>query len=634
MNYIKAEGISKRYGVKLLFENIDISINKGQKVALVARNGTGKSSLLKILVDLDSPDSGTTYLRKDIKVGYLAQNPEFNDSDSVLEAIFYSDNPTLNLIRNYEAALEQQELYPSERNRQNLAKIMEEMSARNAWDYEAKVKQILSQFNIHRFDQKVGLMSGGEQKRVALASVLVQEPDLLVMDEPTNHLDLEMVEWLENYLNRQNFTLLLVTHDRYFLNRVTTEIIELEKGHTHIYRGYYEYFLEKKVERELVFKQEVTKARKLMQKELVWIRAQPKARTTKAKSRVDAFEGIKSKANQKIKIDEVSFDDIQMARVGKKTIDVKDIDKAYGGLQILKNFSYTFNRRDRAGIVGKNGVGKSTLLNLLVGTEKPDAGKITVGKTVVFGYYHQEGIQLKDDKKVIDVIRDVAEVLPLAKGKSISAAQLLDHFQFPYHMHHNYVSTLSGGEKRRLYLLTVLMENPNFLILDEPTNDLDLLTLNVLEDFLLKFEGCLLIVSHDRYFMDKLVDHVFVFEGNGKVRDFPGNYSRYREAKNKEIAQEREEKKVVKSQQDPTPVTSYKTKDKAKTKLSYKEKLEFEQLETDIEKLEDEKADLNDKLNSGAGDHEELRQWAERLGTIMQELDTKSDRWLELSEFA
>lgn len=635
MNYLNAEGLSKRYGEKLLFENIDLSINKGQKVALVARNGTGKTSLLEILVGRDSADSGTAYLRKDIRVGYLAQNPEFNDQDTVLEAIFYSENPVLNVIRQYEEALEMQELHPSPKHQATLQKVMTQMNALNAWDYEAKVKQILSEFNIHRFDQKVGLMSGGEQKRVALAGVLVQEPDFLVMDEPTNHLDLEMVEWLEEYLNRQNFTMLIVTHDRYFLNRVTTEIIELERGETHIYRGNYEYFLEKKIEREFVFRQEISKSRKLMKKELQWIRTQPKARGTKAKSRITAFDGIKEKANQSTHQEEVNFADIQMARVGKKSIDIKDISKSYGDVVILKDFTYTFNRRDRIGIVGKNGSGKSTLLNLLVEKEKPSTGKITIGQTVVFGYYTQDGIKLEADKKMIDIVRDVAEILPLAKGKHLSAAQLLDHFQFPYSTHHNYVSTLSGGERRRLYLLTILMENPNFLILDEPTNDLDLLTLTVLEDFLQKFEGTLVVVSHDRYFMDKLVDHVFVFEEEGKIRDFPGNYSQYRTAKLAEIQQEREAKKTIKSNtaSDTSTKTSSHIKPAEKTKLSFKEQREFDQLEKDIEALETEKAALSDKLNAGQGKHEELRQWAERLGVIVEELDAKSDRWLELSEY-
>lgn len=631
MNYLKAENLTKIYGDKVLFENIDLSINKGQKVALIARNGTGKSSLLKIIVGLDSSDKGgTVRIHKSVKVGYLEQSPELAAGMNVMEAVFYSDNPSLQAVKAYEEAINKQENFPSAKNQANLEKAMAKMQLLNAWDYEAKIKEILSRFNITRLNQPVEELSGGETKRVALASLLIQEPDFIVLDEPTNHLDLTMIEWLENYLKRANLTILLVTHDRYFLDRVCTEIIEIDRGKTQKYRGNYTYFLEKKAELTFNLKQEIDKAGKLMKKELQWIRTQPKARGTKAKSRVSAFDSIKDKATMKLNEKDIDFSAVKMARIGGKTIEMYHINKGYDGVKLLDDFSYVFKRRDRVGIIGKNGAGKSTFLNMLVGSERPDEGKIVRGTTLVFGYYHQQGLQLKDDKLVIDVIRDIAEVLPLEKGKYLTAGQILDHFDFPFSKHQNYVSTLSGGEQRRLYLLSVLMQNPNFLILDEPTNDLDLLTLNVLEDFLLKFKGCLIIVSHDRYFMDKLVEHVFVFEGNGKIRDFPGNYTQYRDRKQQEIKEERERKEAEKanSQKKKAEVKKVKTK----TKLSYNEKREFERLEQEIEDLEMEKEVLENKLNAGQSSHEDLMKWATRLGEIVELVDEKSDRWLELSE--
>ncbi len=634
MNYLQAENLTKVYGDKVLFENIDISINKGQKIALIAQNGIGKTTLLRILVGLDNSDvGGSVRVHRDVKVGYLSQDPQFDSSYTVLEAIFYSDNPVLTAIREYEAMLVKHEKDPSEQNSEALQKTINQMQNLNAWDYEAKIKEILFRFKVSKLDQNVSELSGGERKRVAMARVLIENPDLLVMDEPTNHLDMEMIEWLEKFLSQQNMTILLVTHDRYFLDRVTDEIIELERGSVQIFRGNYEYYLEKKAELDFNLGQEVDKAKKLMKRELQWLRTQPKARTTKSKSRIQAFDPIEEKAKTNLEQESLGFEGIRMARIGNKTMEIQDIDKAYGDHVILKNFSYTFNRRDRVGIVGRNGAGKSTLLNILTGKEKPDAGKIVVGKTVVFGYYTQMGLNLKVDKKVIDVVREIAEFIPMEQGKSLTAEQLLSHFHFPYSKHENYVSTLSGGEERRLYLLTVLMQNPNFLILDEPTNDLDILTLNVLEDFLRLYEGCLVVVSHDRYFMDKLVDHLFVFEGDGKIRDYPGNYSQYREFKEQqEKAARIERKEEKKNEPKHTPVVESRS-DQPKTKLSYNEKKEYRKLEKDIEKLEEEKASLEDKLNAGTGSYEEMQQWAERIGVIIAEVDEKSDRWLELSEF-
>lgn len=634
MNYLQAENLTKVYGDKVLFENIDISINKGQKIALIAQNGIGKTTLLRILVGLDSSDlGGSVQIHRDVKVGYLPQDPQFDPSYTVLEAIFYSDNPVLTAIREYEAMLVKHEKNPTTENSEALQKAINQMQNLNAWDYEAKIKEILFRFKVSKLDQNVTELSGGERKRVAMARVLIEAPDLLVMDEPTNHLDMEMIEWLEKFLGQQNLTILLVTHDRYFLDRVTDEIIELERGSVQIFRGNYEYYLEKKAELDFNLSQEVDKAKKLMKRELQWLRTQPKARGTKAKSRIQAYDPIEKKAKTNLEQESLGFEGIRMARIGKKTMEIQDIDKAYDDHVILKNFSYTFKRRDRVGIVGRNGAGKSTLLNILTGKEKPDAGKIVIGKTVVFGYYTQMGLNLKVDKKVIDVVREIAEYIPMEQGKSLTAEQLLSHFHFPYSKHENYVSTLSGGEERRLYLLTVLMKNPNFLILDEPTNDLDILTLNVLEDFLRLFEGCLVVVSHDRYFMDKLVDHLFVFEGEGKIRDYPGNYSQYREFKEQqEKAARIERKEEKKNEPKHAPVVESKS-DQPKTKLSYNEKKEYRKLEKDIEKLEEEKATLEEKLNAGTGSYEDMQQWAERIGVIIAEVDEKSDRWLELSEF-
>ncbi len=627
MNYLNAEGISKYYGDKLLFEDITININKGQRVALIAKNGTGKSTLLKIIMSQEPPDEGKVTFHKNLVIGYLDQDPYLDDNTTVLETIFYSDNPTLEAIRHYEDCLDRQNLFPSDDNQVALEKAMQQLDVLNAWDYEVKIRQILSRLEINRLDRPVKVLSGGQRKRVALAAILVKEPDILIMDEPTNHLDLQMIEWLENFIaKQQNLSLLVVTHDRYFLDGVSNEIIELHRGKIHRYKGNYAYFLEKKAEQEFNYSQEVDKARKLRVKELEWLRRSPKARGTKAKSRISAFDKIDEKARQKTDEDTMEFR-IRMPRVGGKILELYNIAKRYDDVIISKDFSYFFKRKDRIGIVGKNGVGKTTFLEIITAQLKPDSGKVVVGGTIEFGYYNQKGLQLDKDKRVIDVIRDVAEALPMGSGRFLTADQLLAHFLFPHKMHRNYVSTLSGGEKRRLYLLTVLMKNPNFLILDEPTNDLDIMTLNVLEDFLQRFEGCLVIVSHDRYFMDRLVDHIFVLDGKGKVRDFPGNYSDYRIALQAEEKQKRLLAEQVKAAKAPKEKVQ-----KEKTKLSYNEQREFKQLEKDIEKLEAEKATFEEKMGQG-GDYDQLKEWSERMGEITKQLDEKTDRWLELSEY-
>ncbi len=623
MNYITVDGVSKYYGEKLLFENITISINEGQKVALVARNGTGKSTLLKIIMGTEPPDAGEVRINKNIVIGYLDQNPYLNDQTTVIETVFYSDNPVLQEIRHYEYCLEMHDRKGTAETQEALQGAMQKLDQLHAWDYEVKIRQILSQLEIRNLDQPVKLLSGGQRKRVAMASILVQSPQLLILDEPTNHLDLEMIEWLESYIAKQNISLLVVTHDRYFLDRVTNEIIELDQGKLHRYKGNYSYFLEKKAEREFIEGQELEKTRKRYKKELEWIRRSPQARGTKAKSRISSFEGIKEKAFKKRDDGELRFR-IQTPRIGGKIIEMFNLYKSYGDLKILDDFTYIFSRYDRVGVVGKNGVGKTTFLEILTGQMKADRGNFVVGQTVEFGYYTQAGMQLKEDKRVLEVIRDIADGLPLGGGKWLTAEELLHNFLFPYKTHRNYVSTLSGGEKRRLYLLTILMSNPNFLILDEPTNDLDIMTLNVLEEFLEEFKGCLVIVSHDRYFMDRLVDHIFVLEGEGKTRDFPGNYSDYR---NWKLAQKREKQQVVKqAKQTETKAP------REKKKLSFNEKREFEQLEKDIELLEAEKAELDQKMSEG-GPYEELQKMSERLGLVMKELDEKGDRWLELSEW-
>lgn len=626
MNLLYAENISKAYGEKLLFKNITVSINKGQKVALIARNGTGKTSLLEILAGNDGADSGKVLLHQGSTLGYLPQNPEFEATATVMEAIFSGNNKTLQLLQRYETCLAEQQRNPTTDNNALLAKLTADIDALQAWDYEAKIKEILSKLKINDLNKRTAQLSGGQRKRLALAAILIKEPDLMILDEPTNHLDIEMIEWLEKYLNRPSITLLLVTHDRYFLDKICDEIIELRNGVLQKYKGNYAYFVEKRAELDHNRSQEIETARTIYRREIEWMRQTPQARTTKAKSRIDAFYDIQETAQQRTEVKQAEIA-IKMQRLGSKILELHSVEKKYDDTPILKKFDYKFKRFDRIGIVGKNGVGKTTFLNMLMALEQPDYGTIKQGDTIVFGYYRQDYV-MDESKRVIEVVRDVAEYIELEKGQKLTALQLLHRFLFPNETHYNYVYKLSGGEKRRLHLLTVLMRNPNFLILDEPTNDLDIDTLNVLEDFLQQFGGVLVVVTHDRYFMDKLVEHLFVFEGNGEVRDFPGNYTDYRNWL--------EEQVPVKTAKDPekaanTVQNATTTATKPKTKLSYKEKQELEQIEKDLPRLEQEKTALEAKIGAG-GSSNDIMQWSQQLSTILMELENKENRWLELSE--
>ncbi len=633
MNLLSVENLSKNYGEKILFEGISFGIEQGQKVALVAKNGTGKSTLMKILVGQDVPDRGKVTLRKDIRVSYLDQNPVFPPESTVFESAFHSDLPILKVVREYERCLAEYEMSRDHQPQTSNFKLQTElelatarMDESNAWDYESRIKQVLSTFRIHNFDQKIKELSGGQIKRLALAHALIDQPDFLLLDEPTNHLDIDMVEWLEEFLSQSSMTLLLVTHDRYFLDNLCDEIIEIENGDLYSYQGNYSYFVKKKAEREFNESRETDKARNLMRTELEWVRRMPKARRTKSKARLEAFEDLKEKAGGKKKEETLSLD-IKMNRIGGKVLEMKKVYKGYGDLKLLKGFDYTFKTGERIGIVGQNGSGKTTFLNLITGLEPADSGKINVGDTVIFGYYSQQGIKLKDDKRVIEVVKEIADVITMADGSKVTASSFLTRFQFAPEMQYTFVSKLSGGEKRRLYLLTVLIKNPNFLILDEPTNDLDLITLNILEEFLLNYKGCLLVVSHDRYFMNKLVDHLFVFEGDGKVADFNGTYSEWREKKE---AQEKAEEQKQKNEKSAVKIAEKKAEEKRK--LSFKEKFELELLEKEMAALEEEKQELNEKLNSGLGGNDELTQWGKRYQEVINLLDEKSFRWLELSE--
>ena len=617
MNYLTVNNLSKYYGDKLLFENITFFIDKGQKVALIAKNGTGKSSLIKILQGLEPPESGDFKFHKDIKAGFLVQEPDFDDNKTVYQTIMHADNPILMASLEYEQALD---------GHGDLQNAMNKMDELEAWDYEQQVKLILSKFLIFDFDQKVGTMSGGQKKRLALAILLLDRPDIFILDEPTNHLDMDMIEWLEEYLSKHNITLLMITHDRYFLENICNEILEIDNGILYKHKGNYSKYLENKELREENQRVNVEKAQNTFRKELEWMRRQPKARTTKAQSRVDNFENVKAAATAKTEDKKVEIE-VKMQRLGGKILELHNIQKAYGENILLDKFSHKFQRGERVGIVGRNGSGKSTLLNIIIGSEIYDSGNVVLGETVAFGYYNQKGLQLKEDKRVIDVIKDIAEFLPVGKG-TLSASQVLERFLFTPSQQYNLVSTLSGGERRRLYLLTILMKNPNFLILDEPTNDLDILTLQVLEDFLMDFKGCLVIVSHDRYFLDKLTEHLFVFEGNGKVRDFLGNYNEYRLQLKEEQRQAVRDEKQLQSEAVKTVAASA-----PKRKLSFKEQTEFKQLEKDMELLSKEKAALTEKLSGTIAHHDEIQKTAKRIEEIIISLDEKELRWLELSEF-
>jgi len=629
MNLLSVENLFKAYGDKQLFSGISFGIEQGQRVALVARNGAGKSTLLKILAGGDIADSGNVTFRNGVAVSFLEQEPAFNPDDTVYHALFHSENDMQKAISAYEIALEKQEENPSEENQKRLGEAMEMLEAQDAWNYETKVKQILSSLNIHHLQQKVKSLSGGERKRLALARVLIEEPELLIMDEPTNHLDLDMIEWLENYFIRNDVSLLLVTHDRYFLDNVCTDILELENEKLYRYRGNYEYFIEKKAEREFNEGQEYDRARNLFRRELEWVRKMPKARTTKSKARVDQFNQLNESLSGRKKQEELKLQ-VKMSRIGGKILELKKVSKAFGENTILKGFDYTFKKGERIGIAGKNGAGKTTFLNIITGLEQPDSGKINVGETIVFGYYSQKGIVMKDDKRVIEVVKEVGDYIPMGDGTKLLPSQLLQMFQFPPEMQYTYVSKLSGGEKKRLYLLTVLMKNPNFLILDEPTNDLDLITLSTLEQFLLDFPGCLIMVSHDRYFMDKLADQLFILEGNGVVKNFNGSYTEYREQEKEK--KKNESKTEVKPETKPIEVP--KSGITVDRKMTNKEKFEFQALDKEIANLEKQKAELTEKMVSGITDHKELADIAQKLGETTQLLDEKQLRWLELSEMA
>ena len=618
MNYLSVENISKSYGALKLFEGISFGINEGQKIGFVAKNGTGKTTLLKILSGEDLPDDGNIVYRKNLRVAFLSQEPELNESLTVEESIFDSDNPILKIIAEYEHAI----LDPD--NTDTYQAAFEKMEQHQAWDFETRYKQILFKLNLEDLSQKVANLSGGQKKRLALANALLTQPDLLILDEPTNHLDLEMIEWLEQLFAKENFTLFMVTHDRYFLERVCNEIVELDEGILYSYKGNYSYFLEKREARIMNQAIETEKAKQLFKKELDWMRRQPKARTTKSKSRIDDFHEIKARAGQRRNDHEVQLE-LNMERLGTKVVELHAISKKYNDNELFKKFSYNFLRGERLGIIGKNGTGKSTFLNCIIGAVKPDSGKVVIGDTVRFGYYTQSGINIKEGQKVIDVIREFGDYIPLKKGRQISAQQLLERFLFDRKKQYDFVEKLSGGEKKRLYLCTVLIKNPNFLILDEPTNDLDIVTLNVLENFLLDFPGCLIVVSHDRYFMDKVVDHLFVFKGDAEIQDFPGNYTDYRVYEDSEITKRRMENTSA-----PKPKKEWKS-DKNKAKLSYKEQKEYQKLEKEIVSLELQKEELQNKFGSENWTGEEIDRQSIVLKELMDTIESKTERWFELS---
>ena len=617
MNYLSVQDLGKSYGVQTLFKGLNFGVDQGQKVALVARNGTGKTTILRALAGLEPPDTGEIVYRKGIQVAFLKQESDFGDAKTVFEAIYESENPILLAIRAYEAAL----LNPDDTN--IFQKVFDQMDRMEAWDYEVKVKTILSKLKLDDLQQEVSILSGGQRKRLSLAKILIDQPDFLILDEPTNHLDLEMIEWLQEYLSKEEITLFIVTHDRYFLDAICNEILELEEGNLFRYKGNYTYYLEKKEERQAILQTNIDKAKNLYSKELEWMRRQPKARGTKSKARIESFYDVEKFAKKKIKNDKIQLE-VQMTRLGSKILELHKVSKAYGDLKILDQFTYTFKKRDRVGIVGKNGVGKTTVLNMLTGTESIDAGKIVVGDTVEIGYYTQKGMKMDEGKRVIEIVRDIAEYIPLVGGRKMTAAQLLERFLFSKDAQWKHVSVLSGGEKKRLYLLTILMKNPNFLILDEPTNDLDLITLKVLEEFLEEFEGCIITVSHDRYFMDRLVDHLFIFEGEGQVRDFPGNYTDYRVniSNDAKLKQTKSKDKVIVKNNVA----------EQKRKLTYKEKKEYDTIESVIDALEQEKTIIGAQFNDPDLNPEKMKELGKRIKEIDDEIAEKTDRWMELAE--
>lgn len=619
ISFLQVNNLSKRFGEQLLFENLSFGIGKNQKVALIAKNGTGKSTMLKIIAGKEIADAGTIIFRNDITVGYLEQDPQLEPENNVFEEVFNSDSPLLKVIRNYEEAV-------TNNDSEAIEKLIPQMDALAAWDYETQVKQILSELKINKYNQRIKELSGGQKKRVGLAKVLISNPDFLILDEPTNHLDVEMTEWLESYLEKSKVTLLMVTHDRYFLDRVCDLIIEIDDFGLYAYNGNYSYYLEKREERIDARNASIDKAKNLLRTEQEWMRRMPQARSHKAQYRIDNFYKLKEVADQHTEQQQLELD-IRGKRLGKKILELEHVDKSYGDLCILKDFSYKFIRGEKIGIIGKNGIGKSTFLNIITQTTKPDSGQIEIGETVVYGYYKQSGITFKENDRPIDIVKNISEKIDLGNGRIMSASQFLEYFLFSDKLQYSPVYKLSGGEKRRLYLLTVLMGNPNFLILDEPTNDLDIVTLNVLEEYLKAFQGCLIIVSHDRFFTDKVVDRVFAFEGNGIVKDFPGNYTQYKNKKEeKELLQKQEAKKSV-----PNAKTVDREKEK-KRKLTFSEKKEMEQLEIAMDQLNVEKAELETALNTGKLTTDELIKFSQRVSEIINLLDEKEMRWLELSE--
>jgi ATP-binding cassette subfamily F protein uup len=629
INILSVEHLTKSFGERYLFKDITFGISKGQKVALVARNGSGKTTLLNILMGRESPDEGIITWRKGVSKIFLEQDPILPPDKTALETVLYSDDPVQQALYRYEKALLNQEEQPSDAHLEALQQAISDMDAHQAWDLESRVKEILAKLNITQLDQPVRSLSGGQKKRLALACALLAEPDFMVLDEPTNHLDYEMIEWLEEYLQRTNLSLLLVTHDRYFLDRLCDQIIELDENSLFTYNGNYEYYLEKREERAANQASEQDKARNLFRRELEWIRRQPKARTTKSKARIDSFADLEDKVKNK-RLEEDLTLNVKMTRIGSKILDLKKVSKSYDGKTIIKGFSYVFKRGERIGIVGKNGVGKTTFLNMLMGVIEPDSGKIEIGETIVPGYFRQDGLEIKPHHRVIDVIKEIAEVIVLADGNKVSAQQFLQLFQFDYYKQQTPVEKLSGGERRRLHLATVLMKNPNLLILDEPTNDLDLLTLNILEDFLVHYPGCLIIVSHDRYFLDKLVDHLFIFAGNGEVYDYNGNYRQWRDEQleKERIAREAKENSVPAPKKQDTPNYT------AKGQLSFTERKEYNKLEKEIADHEKEIEKLENELATAGADFAKIEQISQKIGKLREAIDTKTDRWLELAERA
>ena len=624
-SFLQVENISKSYGDKVLFRNISFNINEGDKIALIAPNGTGKSSLLKILAGIDSSDrGGEIKFMKDIKVAFLDQTIDFNPQNTLFDEVYSRLGDTYDVIRTYEQAI-------TSGDERKIAQTMAAMDAVDGWSAEQRIKQVLSSMKLTRLDQPMGELSGGEAKRAAIALMLLQEADFLVMDEPTNHLDIDVIEYIESYLQKSRCTLLMVTHDRYFLDRVCNTIFELDRGELFVYRGNYSEFLEKREERYTNMQANIDKARNLLRRELEWIRSTPQARTGKARYRINAFYDLKGRASVSLARKDMTID-VATSRLGGKIIDCEDVTLHFGERTMLDDFSYKFSRYERVGIVGKNGAGKSTFLNLMTGYLQPEKGKIERGETLRIGYYRQQGMDFKAGQTVFDIVHDIAETIEASDGHSVSATTMLNRFLFPPDTHNKRVEILSGGEQRRLYLLTVLMRNPNFLILDEPTNDLDILTLNVLEEYLMTFKGCLLIVSHDRYFLDKTVDHLFIFREGGVVKDFVGQYSEYREYVKEQEAEEARQAKIAAEKahkNKPQPTTSATP---SRRKLSYKEQRELEQLEVELPQLESEKTALEERLSSGTLSHEELSAAAARIGEIINQIEEKEMRWLELSE--